>query len=240
MIALKNLVPLKALRLLDGLPNAVAAPAFLISVIQIATALAPSGAVRRVWRLFELSPARVIRALEAGDLAGVVRPYLGYMFFHVNFAHYALNLIATVIAGVFVYREMDAHAQPGKSDAPAAFLAFFILSGLAAGFTFSAANQNAYTPMIGASGAAAGLFGAALWIFLMRSEPEKPQQPAWRPAALLGVATLDIIMASYLLDTSPLSHFLFNSASAWQAHAGGCIFGVLFYPLFERMAASSR
>ncbi len=230
----------KAWRWASAIPDAVAAPALLISLIQIASELAPQAIVWRAWRLIELSPAKIARALEAGDLIAVIRPYLGYMWFHINFAHYFVNLAAIFAAGAFVYREMDLHGQPGKSDAPAAFLAFFILSGLAAGFAFAAANPHSFTPMIGASGAASGLFGAAVWIFLMRPEQGARQQSHWRRFALLALASIDIVMASYLFDTSPVSKALFNSASAWQAHAGGCIFGIVFYPLFERMARSSR
>jgi membrane associated rhomboid family serine protease len=220
------------------LPDTVAGIALLLSVVQVGAALAPIGMVRRLWRLFELSPGRILRAVESGDLTGVARPYLGHMFFHINLAHYLTNLLAIAIAGTFVFRELKAHAQPGKSDASAAFIAFFVLSGLAAGFVFAAANLNSYRPMIGASGAAAGLFGACVWILVMRGEGKR-RSKQYRAAALF-VATLNIAMASYLLDTSFLSRLAFNGPSAWQAHFGGYIFGVLFYPLFERMASSSR
>ena len=223
---------------LDAVPDAVAALALLMSLAQIGTALAPLGAVRRLWRWVELSPGRIVRAVEAGDLLGVVRPYLGHMFFHINLAHYVMNVLAMLIAGSFVFREMKAHGKPGKSDATAAFIAFFLLSGLAAGFVFTAVNLSSFRPMIGASGAAAGLFGAAVWILIMRSGDGRRSKRYL--LACLAVASVNVMLASYLLDTSVISRFLFNSASAWQAHLGGYVFGVIFYPLFERMAASSR
>ncbi|GJL92602.1 rhomboid family intramembrane serine protease [Hyphococcus sp.] len=222
---------------LNAVPDAVAGIVLLLSVIQIGTALAPVRAVRRVWRMVEISPGRILRAVEAGDLAGVVRPYLGHMFFHINLVHYLMNVIAILAAGTFVFREMKSRATPGKSDASAAFIAFFLLSGLAAGFVFVAANLHSYTPMIGASGAAAGLFGAGVWILVMRNHGENRSTRYCIVA--VAVATLDIVLASFLLDNSFLSQVLFNSPSAWQAHLGGYLFGVLFYPLFERMAASS-
>lgn len=232
----KPMSRLTRLRWLDEIPDAVAAPALAISIVQICSALAPLGALRRVWRMVELSPGRIVRAIEAGDVLGVVRPYLGYIFFHINFTHYLLNLAAICGLGVFVHREMSARANPGRSDASAAFLAFFLLSGLAAGFAYCAANLQAYRGMLGASGAAAGLFGAAIWITITRhGETEN-----WRKGAALTLATLNVVMLTYLIDTSPLSRFLFNSASAWQAHAGGYVFGLFAYPLFERMAQSSR
>lgn len=180
----------------------------------------------------------MLYAIENGEFFNVVRAYVGHMFFHISLAHYFMNLLAIVFAGTYVFREMQAHARPDRSDASAAFIAFFLISGLAAGFCYAAWNLNAYMPMIGASGAAAGLFGAGVWILVMRGDGAR-RSIRYRAAALV-LATLNIAMASYLLDTSFLSKFVLNGPSAWQAHLGGYLFGALFYPLFERMAASSK
>ena len=150
-------------------PGAVAALGSVLAVVYSVTGLLPAGAVHRLWHMFELSPVRAFRAAETGAyFSGVVRPYLGHMLFHINLTHLLVNLFAVVMCGSFVHREMEIQAAPRRNDAPAAFIAFFLVCGLAGGFGFTLADPNSAQSMVGASGAAAGLFGACAWILVMR------------------------------------------------------------------------
>ncbi|MEX6633687.1 rhomboid family intramembrane serine protease [Hyphococcus lacteus] len=213
-----------------------------LAVIQIIMSLLPVAAVRRIWRLVELSPARMMHALDKGDiLTGMVRPILGHMLFHVNVTHMVVNLLALGMMGTVVFREMESAPETKRHDIPVVFTAFLLLSGMFAGVFFVLINQDSWRAMIGASGAAAGLFGAIVWISFMRPDNSnakntEPQATIIPLLMMLGVSIL-IIAATIFFDTSKLSFILFKSASAWQAHVGGYLFGLLTYPLFERLAA---
>lgn len=228
------------LALLKNPPDAVAAIGVALAFIYSATALAPDRMVWRIWRLFELSPARVLGAGENGDYFSFVRAFVGHIFFHVNLAHLMINLIAVLAAGAFVHREMISRAQTRKSDAAAAFVAFFILSGMFAGLGYVFSDAQSFRAMIGASGAAAGLVGACVWILTTRGQDGAPNGDPIRSAMMIALISAIVVSLSIFLDTSKLSLMLFGSASAWQAHIGGYVFGVLAYPLFEKLAGAGR
>ncbi len=247
---------------LDAIPNPVVAIALALSLVQVGMAAAPAGVVRRIWRLVEVSPARINHAAEASEWMGLVRPYLGHMFFHINLLHYVVNLAAIIVAGTLIYREMQSNTAPGKSDPAAAFIAFFLLCGMAGAFAFVALNPKTYMPMIGASGAAAGLFGALVLIAARRDWPALPLAGAAKTvfvivaisAALLIINFVLYAFFNFALDFLQSKKIMLSQipgwrrqlniwlggASAWQAHAGGYLFGLIACPLFERMARASR
>lgn len=228
------------LALLKSPPDSVAAIGVILSVIYIATALAPDRIVFQTWRLFELSPARVLSAGENGDYVSFARAFLGHAFFHINLAHLVFNLLAVIVAGALVHSEMTRRAAARKSDAAAAFLAFFILSGMFAGLGYVVAEAQSFRAMIGASGAAAGLVGACVWIMTTRGEDGAPAENPGRSALLIMGISAILISLSIMLDTSKLSVMVFGSTTVWQAHIGGYIFGVFAYPFFERLARAGR
>ncbi|MEO1137301.1 MAG: rhomboid family intramembrane serine protease [Pseudomonadota bacterium] len=228
------------LALLKNLPDSVASIGIVLSSIYVATALAPDRVVLRAWRWFELTPARVLSAGERGDYVSFARAFLGHVFFHINLAHLLFNLAAIIVAGAFVHSEMSRHAAARKSDAAAAFLAFFMLSGMFAGLGYVAADATSFRSMIGASGAAAGLVGACVWIMTTRDENGAPTENPQRSALLIFAVSAVLISLSILLDTSKLSVLLFGSTTVWQAHIGGYLFGVVAYPFFERLAHAGK
>ncbi|WP_428408181.1 rhomboid family intramembrane serine protease [Hyphococcus sp.] len=221
-------------------PNPVAAIATALTLAHLVVVLAPHRVAARIWRLFDLAPSQVLRAASEGEYLNVARPFLGHMFFHVNLPHLLINLAAVLVFGGFLCREMETQASERKSDGPAAFIAFFVLCGLAGGLAYVMTAQAGSTPMIGASGAAAGLAGASLWVFVTRDSDGRPSGGVARNAAILALISVIVISLSFFLDTSKLSRFLFGSISAWQAHIGGYVFGLASYPLFERFAGRGR
>ena len=115
------------------------------------------------------------------------------------------------------------------------FLGFYLLSGLAAVTLFVAISPNGKVPMVGASGAIAGVLGAymvlfprarvltLIWIiFFLRL--------IWLPAVfLLGYwFVLQIIMGASTIGASD------GGGIAWFAHVGGFAFGWLVMRLFGR------
>lgn len=218
-------------------PNAIAGLCAFMASLHVALAFSPARVESQTWRFFELSPKRVLFALEKGDFVSVARALLGHIFFHVNVTHLLVNLLAVLLLGAIVYREMAARAHERKSDVTAAFIGFFLISGMAAGCVYILAMPDSYQPMIGASGAAAGLAGACAWLFVTRNGEGGPHPGVFRNLFILVLISVVLIALSIFLDTSQLSMRLFGSVSAWQAHVGGYVFGLVAYPLFERLAA---
>jgi len=96
-------------------------------------------------------------------------------------------------------------------------LAFYVMAGLAAAAAHIAVQPGSSVPVVGASGAVAGVMGAYLVLF-----------PNVRILTLIVFLFRDI-SAKWLLGVWFVSQFFVNPASgvAWVAHVGGFVFGVL-------------
>jgi membrane associated rhomboid family serine protease len=115
------------------------------------------------------------------------------------------------------------------------YLFFYLLSGLAAGLLQAYILPSSQMPMIGASGAVAGVLGAYLILF-----------PRSRIASLVPIlfifTIIEIPAMLYLIFwfVSQLYSGLFaiqgggGSGIAWWAHIGGFLFGVLMVFFFRR------
>jgi membrane associated rhomboid family serine protease len=100
------------------------------------------------------------------------------------------------------------------------YLAFYLLSGVVATAVYVLLAPSSDVPIIGASGAIAGVMGAYLVLF-----------PRARITSLLIFPPLLLrIQARWLLLFWFASQFLVSPGSgvAWTAHVGGFAFGVLF------------
>src|SRR5207249_4908173 len=96
------------------------------------------------------------------------------------------------------------------------YLLFYLAAGIVAAVFFVALNPHSTTPLVGASGAIAGVLGSYLVLY-----PGKP---------VLSLVFIYIIPvpAVLFLGLWFLSQFLLPSAGvAWEAHVGGFAFGVL-------------
>jgi membrane associated rhomboid family serine protease len=115
------------------------------------------------------------------------------------------------------------------------YLVFYLLSGVAAGLLESFVLPGSSVPMIGASGAIAGVLGAYLVLY-----------PHARIASLVPIlfifTIIEIPAALFLLFwfiSQLFSGWLTlqgsnGSGIAWWAHVGGFIFGMLAVNLFAR------
>jgi len=113
------------------------------------------------------------------------------------------------------------------------YLAFYLLSGVAAALLQSYVLQGSNEPMVGASGAIAGVLGAYLVLY-----------PGARVASLVPIffifTIIEIPATIFLLFWfgSQLFSGLFalqgggSSGIAWWAHIGGFLFGLLYMILF--------
>jgi membrane associated rhomboid family serine protease len=102
---------------------------------------------------------------------------------------------------------------------PLRFLVLYLLAGVAATLAHVLSDPNSTVPIIGASGAIAGVMGAYLVCY-----------PAARVKSLIffGPVLLRKIRASWLLVLWLATQFLYvNTDIAWAAHLGGFAVGVL-------------
>ncbi len=145
---------------------------------------------------------------------------LTHMFMHAGFMHLFGNLLILYLAGPFIE---DVWGR-------GVFIGFYLLSGLAAAFTYIAFNPSSEIPMVGASGAIAGVMGA----FLVRYWRTKIRffymfgfffrgvfdAPAWFMLPLWFGQQLFFAMAFTQMTED------MGGGVAYWAHVGGFVFGV--------------
>jgi len=147
------------------------------------------------------------------------------MFLHGGWFHLLSNMWVLYIFGDNIEDRVG----------PAPYLLFYLLSGAAAALLQIFVAQDSSDPMIGASGAIAGVLGAYLISF-----------PGARIASLVPIlfifTIVDVPAVIFLIFwfVSQLYSGLFaiqgGSASgiAWWAHIGGFIFGLIMVSFFGR------
>ena len=132
------------------------------------------------------------------------------MFFHGGFLHLAGNMLYLWVFG------NNIEDTQGRF----VYVIFYLLSGVAATITHVALNVDSPIPIVGASGAIAGVMGAYLVLF--------PRVPI-RSLIIFFLILFRDIEARWLLGFWFVSQFFVspNSGVAWGAHVGGFVFGVL-------------
>ncbi len=131
------------------------------------------------------------------------------MFLHANFWHLAGNLWVLWIFGNNVE---DAFGKLG-------YLVFYLVSGVVATAAFVMADPNATTPMIGASGAIAGVMGAYLVLY--------PRARIVSVFPILFFLPIALPAAIFLAIWFVGQFFVSGTDVAWQAHVGGFVFGAV-------------
>lgn len=145
-----------------------------------------------------------------------------YMFLHTGLAHLIGNMYILYLTGPFIE---DIWGRP-------VFTVFYLLSGIVSVLMYSMIFPHAVLPVIGASGAIAGLMGAFLikywktrilffnlfffWVrkWRMFTAPAWLMLPLWLLFQILGVKLMDILK---MYDGGPV---------AYWAHIWGFVFGV--------------
>jgi len=109
------------------------------------------------------------------------------------------------------------------------FILFYLLSGLGASFTHIIFNPNSQVPMIGASGAIAGVLGAYFILY--------PGARVSTFVFLFVFIRVIPIPAVYVLGFWFLMQLLnvgLGGGVAWFAHIGGFLIGIALIKLFSR------
>jgi membrane associated rhomboid family serine protease len=149
-----------------------------------------------------------------------------YMFIHGGWLHLLGNLLLLYLTGPFIE---DVWGRP-------IFTAFYIIAGILSGFMFSLYSPNFMGPLIGASGAIAGLMGAFLirywrtkikfWFFFFIihgtfKAPAWLMLPIWLALEIFSANRIDSVNAE-------------GGGVAHWAHIWGFIFGVVVAAVMKR------
>jgi membrane associated rhomboid family serine protease len=148
-----------------------------------------------------------------------------HLFLHGGWFHFLSNMWILYIFGDNVEDRMGS----GR------YLAFYLLSGLAAAFTQILFTPGSAIPAIGASGAIAGVLGAYLLMF------PRSRVITFIPIFLLpwfvdipAVFYLGIWFISQLFSGITALGSVDAGGVAWWAHIGGFVFGMIAYRLFTQ------
>ncbi len=190
----------------------------------------------------------VIRAASAADRArsvALVQVFVGdgetrlwtlvtYAFLHGGFTHLFVNSIWLLAFGTAVARRF----------APIRFLVFFAFCAAVGALVQWLGDMESVQPVIGASGAIAGMMGAALR-FMFRDEIRLgpgAELYAFIPRLSLAETFSNkrvLIFAAFMLGINILMGLGFQLVSgsdlkvAWQAHLGGFLAGMLAFSWFD-------
>lgn len=148
-----------------------------------------------------------------GIFTGSVEPYsptsyagpLTHMLLHGGWTHFAMNLIMGVAFTVLFERALG----------PRVTAKFFILCGLGGALTYFILSPFGEAPVIGASGAISGMFGAALMMMYQMGQLGAMGRKGPWPVIMFWLVFMILI------------GFIGGANLAWQAHVGGYITGVL-------------
>jgi len=179
------------------------------------------------FHLYGVVPARFLEpdwAQWAGYPDSFGLPFVGYMFLHGGWLHVILNMWMLWIFGDNIE---DVTGHPG-------FVGFYLLCGLAAVGMHMALAPEAQVPVVGASGAVAGVMGAYIVLY-----------PHGRVLTLVPIFFIPLFLRvpSYLFlgvwFLSQVFSGVYASGDgslqvAWWAHVGGFVAGVLLIQVFRR------
>ncbi len=154
----------------------------------------------------------ISNGLIANNLS--ISDFITHQFLHGSLDHLLGNMFFLIICG-FAVEAAIGHWR---------FLAFYLLSGIGAGFAQVASNWDSHTPLIGASGAISGVMAMYLAVFRFK----KIEFFYWlfffvgyfrAPALLILPFYIGKEVYSFYQDT--------ESNVAFMAHAGGFVTGAL-------------
>ena len=181
-----------------------------------------------LYRLLGVVPARYAFpdwASLAGYPAMGALPFFSYMFLHSGWWHLLMNMWMLWIFADNIEDVMG----------PLRFAAFYLLCGLAALALHMAFNLAESAPVIGASGAVAGVMGGYVMLYPRGKVvtfipiiiiPYIVDLPAW---LFLGLWFLSQVLSGLFAHLGQQA-----GGIAWWAHVGGFLAGMLLVRLFMR------
>ena len=194
----------------------------VINVVLFIIELAQGEGLNRFIYTYGLIPARyTIPSISSYFTFGQqVLPFVSFMFLHGGFFHLLGNMWSLYIFGNNVEDRLG----------PLRYLLFYLLCGLASGFSHLVINWHSQIPTIGASGAIAGVMGAYMILY--------PKSRILTLIPIFFFFQLIEIPAVFFLGIWFIFQFLSAASTAgqggiaWWAHIGGFIFGIIFLRIF--------
>jgi len=180
--------------------------------------------------------AALIPARLSGAVAGVpgsvpaLLTLVTSLFLHAGWLHLTLNLVFLAWVGKYCEWALGRWR----------FAALYLLAGLAGGILQYLVAPTSVMPVVGASGAIAGVFGAyavlfagsqleARTVFGVQVSAET-LTAAWYAAAWIGLQ----LLTSVAFNSGPIGGGLLGQGIAIWAHIGGFVTGLLFAQPFAR------
>ncbi len=227
--------------------NAPSVVLWLIGLLAVAHFLRVSMAPRDAIRLlieFGFLPARVTQGDDAfarlpdgssiffvPDPLGGVMTFVSHALLHGDAMHLIFNCVWLLAFGAPVARRIG----------DLRFAGLFVASAIAGAALFLLFNPQGQIPVVGASGAIAGLMGAATrfmfaeprMAFLRWGRPANPPLTALTDQRVLGFAGV-FVLINVLMGFIGLGFGGQAMMIAWEAHLGGFFAGLFLMPLFDR------
>lgn len=195
-----------------NIPPATLALLIANVAVQLVLSVLPDDVVDVVIAYLGFIPARFTEP-GAFDWTAVVTP-ITYQFVHGGWTHLLVNMVALLAFGAGVEQAIGARRM----------IVFSLLCGLIAAAVHFAVYPTSPVPIVGASGAISGLFGAVL-----RTRIALGARALWPLAALWIV--MDVISGQMGMPGNP------DQPIAWVAHIGGFVAGIGLIGFFLRRPA---
>jgi membrane associated rhomboid family serine protease len=129
--------------------------------------------------------------------------FLSHALLHANWAHVLANAYALFLFGLLSERFLGT----------ARVILVYLASAIGGGLLFMALEPEAFVPLVGASGAISGLFGAAI--------------VAAPPASRKSLASNAVLWLLLNVGMPALGSIGAGPRIAWEAHLGGFLIGLL-------------
>lgn len=141
-----------------------------------------------------------------------------YMFLHGDWWHLIGNMLFLWVFGDNVEDAMGSLK----------FLIFYLLTGVAAGLAHVYMNMGSEAPLIGASGATSGIVGAYIMLY--------PRVKMWSLAFMRLPLKLPawVVIGAFVATQIFFVVYDIQDGTAWWAHLGGFVAGILLVGLFKR------
>jgi membrane associated rhomboid family serine protease len=148
---------------------------------------------------------------------------LTHQFLHANLAHLGMNMLALLAFGAGVERRLGSLRM----------LVFTLVCGLFSAAAHFAVYPHSFDPVIGASGAISGLFGA-----VMRFQLRGPGRQDGRNGSIWPMVAIFLVLNVVTGVTGVGAPE--GETVAWVAHMGGFFAGLFLFGLFDRRAPQVR
>jgi membrane associated rhomboid family serine protease len=152
-----------------------------------------------------------------------------HMFVHGGLFHLLMNCSALLGLTVVVMSRLGAGR---RLQGYARYAGLFLASGLAGAAAYLAVHPTGVVPMVGASGAIFGLWGAAARFGLDGGVAPIRSAEVWRHVK--QVVSANVVL--FLLISGPVLLSGGEGGLAWESHLGGFLLGLFAGPWFMRQA----